>query len=125
MDSTLLAYQNPWWENASALQTDPHLTHIRSVPYYFGRPELHSLPLISGSFHILRGPRQVGKTTLIKQWIEHLLSQKKVPNDAVLYLSCEGIETFQELQSTLAHWFEKKKNKTCFIFLDEICFVHE
>ena len=124
MDSTLLALQNPWWDSREALHRDSHLSQIQSISYYFERPELFSLVFASGDFHILRGPRQVGKTTLIKQWIRQLIFEKNVPAQAIFYLSCEGIETFQELQTTLALWLEKKNNSV-YIFLDEISFVSE
>ena len=123
MDSKLVKIQNPWWANEAALKEDPHLLAIRNVSYYYQRPEHYHLPLLPDCFHILRGPRQVGKTTLLKQWIERLVVQEKISPQHIFFLSCEGLDNFQELQKTLLDWLEDKKSMPSYLFLDEISFV--
>lgn len=123
MDTDLLKIQNPWWENRENIQKDPHLLAIQGKPYQFNRPILHEVTFDKGNIHILRGPRQVGKTTLIKLLIAGLIQNQK-PSKNILYLSCESLPSFQELESILVFWLKEKREET-FIFLDEISFVVE
>jgi len=124
MNSNLLKIQNPWWENPSMIEEDVQLKVLKHSAYA-ERPELHSLTFKPRHFHILRGARQVGKTTLLKQWIRNLLIEEKIPPKSILFLSCEGIENFRELQETLALWLNEKKQEMVYLFLDEISFVEE
>lgn len=124
MASTQLEIQNPWWHDKNEIHKDFHLTNVLEKSYYYPQPLLKKLTLAPGDFHIFRGPRQVGKTTLVKEWIRQLLLEKKVPAQSILYLSCEGLEHFSELQDILIGWFKNQK-RDCFLFLDEISFVPE
>ncbi len=124
MDSKLVEIQNPWWQNPAHIEDDIQLKILKS-DFYGERAEFHSLPLVAPNFHILRGPRQVGKTTLLKQWIRRLLLEQKIPAENIIFLSCEGIESFRELQESLAYWLQNKKENFTYLFLDEISFIPE
>lgn len=123
MNSDLLTLQNPWWQPPGTTERDPHLMTIRGQPYYFPHAVRDTLTFQPGDFHILRGPRQVGKTTLLKEWIERLL-RHGTPPQQILYLSCESLEHFSELQELLSQWLQSQREPT-FLFLDEISFVPE
>lgn len=125
MNTLLLANQNPWWVHEEFMNEDTHLRKIRSRSYYFEFPIKQELELAPGAFHILRGPRQVGKTTLIKEWIERLILEKKAPGKNICYLSCEAIADYKELHDILMGIFPKPVRQPHFLFLDEISFVAE
>ncbi len=126
MDSTFdLNEQNPWWNADYSMQEDLHLRQSSGQPHYLQRTEFLNLPLRPGDFHIIRGPRQVGKTTLIKEWISRLIQSKSSLPQNILFLSCEGIRDFTELQKTLTLWLKDKQATPTFIFLDEISFVEK
>lgn len=122
MDDNFLKIQNPWWQDPENIAQDPHLLAIQGRTYRFTPSFLEYLTLGAGDIFILRGPRQVGKTTSLKLMIERLLHQNVEP-DSILYLSCEGIESFRELQRNLSRFLEPRKNSHAFVFLDEISFV--
>ena len=78
----------------------------------------------------LIGPRQTGKTTIFMQLINHLIQNKKIPPEKILYISFDHpllktekynldqiFETFQE--EFLKQTFRDSKN-SIYIFLDEI-----
>lgn len=121
MERNLLKIQNPWWESPGNIDKDPHLLAVEGKPYFFESPLLKTLSLEAGDIHVFRGPRQVGKTTLIKCFIRKLLRQK-VPANSILYLSCESITSFKELENSLIGWCKMQKEKS-YLFLDEISFV--
>lgn len=78
------------------------------------------------------GPRQVGKTTILYQLIEHLINDGRVDPRRILYLSFDYpylatiTETLMndilEIYPTqILHESVQKLNDTIYVFLDEIC----
>ena len=125
MDSKIVSLQNPWWKDPQWQKSDPHLSIIRGQPYHYDNPLIHSLEFKPEQIHILRGPRQVGKTTLIKEWIDRLILKERARPSDILLMSCEGIESFHELQKTLIDWISAKPTQRIHVFLDEVTFVKE
>ena len=65
----------------------------------------------------LQGPRRLGKTTLIKQTIEHLLLQNIDPLNIYFFTLTT---TDNNLQKMLETAVDNNTNKTIYIFIDEI-----
>ncbi|HTO22095.1 MAG TPA: AAA family ATPase [Spirochaetia bacterium] len=82
---------------------------------------------------VLRGPRRVGKTTLLSQAIESLLAQG-VEGSRILYVPFDELPTlrgFKEPVLAISRWFERQvlgasfqaaanANRPAFLFLDEV-----
>jgi hypothetical protein len=122
MEETFLKIQNPWWEDPKTIAQDPHLLAIEGKPYRFTPDLVKTLKWEPGDIFVLRGPRQVGKTTTLKLLIQRLLGEQANPKN-IFYLSCEAIESFRELQKELARFLETRRKIRTFLFLDEISFV--
>ncbi|MBI3541522.1 MAG: ATP-binding protein, partial [Deltaproteobacteria bacterium] len=98
-----------------------HLLAIKDKSYRFTPSFIEGLKLEAGDIFIVRGPRQVGKTTAIKMMIQKLLVEE-MKGESIFYLSCESLTSFRELQNILMAYLEKRKTET-FLFLDEVSFV--
>jgi predicted AAA+ superfamily ATPase len=76
--------QNPWWsQGAEFARYDKSL--MEAKPIFFERMPIETK---NGNIYILRGPRQVGKTTYIKDFVRKLI-EGGVPSEAILYLSLD------------------------------------
>jgi hypothetical protein len=107
----ILIEQNPWWEDAKAIEQDKDLLAYQNSKVRFPLPEL----AIGKGLYILRGPRQVGKTTLVKNMIREKL--KITESNSVFYFSADsGYPLDQAIREYLD--FSKAKEKS--MFLDEI-----
>jgi len=100
---------NPWWEGLAATE----IPRFRRWP--FGR--LKRL-LVKGMTPatVLRGPRRVGKTILLRQIIESLLSER-VPASRVLYVPFDELPTLRGLKEPvleIARWYEREVLKATF-----------
>ncbi len=74
----------------------------------------------------IRGPRQVGKTTLIKIIIRELLEKNNITN--IMYFSCDLIKdnvALNDLLNTYHAWIKTLNQDRIFIFLDEISSVKD
>lgn len=113
---------NPWWKTGKLRKPAPHY-HRRGVPQLIQR-----MSQGGGLIEIIRGPRQVGKTTAIEQIIERLLAKGIRPSD-ILFVRFDQ-EVLRESEAGLlpvVRWFEAVIRKrrledgaVAYIFLDEV-----
>lgn len=50
-------------------ERDPHLRRLKDLPLVYTSPLIDRLPRSVAGVYTLTGGRQIGKTTLLKQWI--------------------------------------------------------
>lgn len=135
MNVEQLAGQNPWWQDARAIQLDRHLRELAQSPTPWRPYLLDEISLEPNLIYTLRGPRQVGKTTLRKRLIQNCLTGKQ-PDLAdpicLLYLDCElaGITKPQELSAALTAYLRwsralRSASGQRALFLDEVTYVRD
>ncbi|MBO3754500.1 MAG: ATP-binding protein [Candidatus Brockarchaeota archaeon] len=115
--------QNPWWYQETDKTYEEWVRkQIKWVP-----PVVEQFSFEPFSLNFLVGPRQVGKTTALKIWINNVLLPNVNPR-AVFYFSCEELTGFRELGEVLDNYVSFKNGnriKSSFIILDEITFVED
>ena len=123
-----LGRQNPWWRSESL----PVIPVFRRWPYAKLRQRLDTpiAPVV-----VVRGPRQIGKTTLQLQLIESLLKDGTAPR-RILRVQFDDLPAlvrakFDEPILRIVDWFEKNvlgsslndsahRQEPAFLFLDEV-----
>ncbi|KPK75367.1 MAG: hypothetical protein AMJ79_11400 [Phycisphaerae bacterium SM23_30] len=117
---------NPWWRSLP----QPQLPPVRR----WALPEaMRNLQEGLTKITVLRGPRQIGKSTLIRQMIENLLNKGISPRNIFLVQYDELPELLKVEESILRliDWFEKhilaktfneaaRDGQQVYIFLDEV-----
>lgn len=127
MNLANLTEQNPWWQNSAQIQADPTLAALKELTYIWEPQLLNDFDLNQDVIYILRGPRQIGKTTLLKTLTQKLLSAE-IFHRNIFYFSCNLIATYSELVEALnlyLNWIRSKNQQRIFILLDEISFVKD
>ncbi len=123
---TYLRATNPWWEGKPGRV----LPGFRRWAFDALLRKLHSglAPAI-----VLRGPRQVGKTTVQEQTIQHLLQAEHVDARRILRVQFDEIPSLADLKEPLlaiATWYQNRilgctfnetahKGQPAYVFLDE------
>lgn len=125
MDLDKLLMANPWWASPPAINNDPHIRSYRAGTFQWVPPVLDELPLIPGSLHTLRGPRQVGKTTTVKLLMERLISRGE---RRVLYYSLD-MESDKSVIPDILQLAKKThpdgNSGPWYIFLDEVTSIND
>ncbi len=117
---------NPWWEN-EAMPVQP-ATRRHLVTQIRRRLNSNLAPVV-----VVRGPRQVGKTTAQLQIIQDLLDKGVHPR-CILRVQFDDLETLARLQEPILRitdWFERRiaprrfnalaqSGEMVYLFLDEI-----
>lgn len=119
---------NPWWIQSDLIKKDDKLIEFGSQKYKFWPKFYRRYPLNKDGIFIIRGPRRVGKTTLIKLLIKKLLLEKKLPAEAIMYSSLDRIVDFNKLFNLVKEYLDfarPRTNNRLHIFLDEATFVNQ
>jgi len=119
--------QNPWWKGKEFFEEDEDHKKWRQSSVRWVPQLLEEIELETPALHFLYGPRQVGKTTLLKLLIGKLLQVVDNPR-AIFYYRCDLLADYEELNSVLMEYLKIKRNeglRTSFIFLDEVTFPRE
>ena len=98
-----ISAQNPWWSESGWPASDRQLVLLAGQPVRLPAELVDTLDLGRAGIHVLRGPRQVGKTTDLKLLVERALAEG---HDArsIVYLTLDLIEGqhHAELAETIA-----------------------
>ena len=126
-DNYQLPLHNPWWEAGVDIDNDIKLRELAERKFQYKHPLLDEFPINKSVILTLRGPRQIGKTTLLKQIIRKLI-KKNITRKNISFFPCDMISNFKELYSILNEYIQERRveSKThLFIFIDEISFVDQ
>lgn len=118
---------NPWW-------MDKPMSPLPPVRRWLFETALQRLKTGLAPVTVLRGPRQVGKTTLQEHIIDHLLHRENLNPARVFRVQFDEIPSLKGLKDpilSLSSWFEKNilkgsfnewahKNEPIYIFFDEV-----
>ena len=129
----LLYFHNPWWMDYKVPD---------SLKLTYQRPVLKKLLeyFTLDRAILIKGPRRTGKTTLLYQIVDELITKREIPAQNIIYLSCDDpelklltslssdspinlsdiLDVYEQLSGrTLT---ELKANEKIYFFLDEVHF---
>ena len=123
----ILRDSNPWWRGKPMRPLPPFRR-------WLFEPAMKHLQRGLAAVTVLRGPRQVGKTTLQEQIIDDLLTRQGVPANRILRVQCDEIRSLKGLQDpilSLTRWFEDRilsdtfnawarRDQPAYLFFDEV-----
>lgn len=123
-DSEIVA-QNPWWSSRGWTADDRQLELLAAQPIRLPADVVGEIDLDAPGIHVLRGPRQVGKTTDLKLLVERALRDGREEH-SIVYLTLDLIEG--EPHAELARTISRAKNLVrhpgaSLILLDEVTSV--
>jgi predicted AAA+ superfamily ATPase len=124
LDDEQIHNYNPWWGREGWELEDPHLRRLRARPVRLPAPQIEEVDLSRAAVHILRGPRQVGKSTDLKLLVRRALAAG-VPARRIVYLSLDLFEDqpASELVATVSRALElagRRLDGPRLILLDEV-----
>ena len=122
----VLRIANPWWVGAPMLPPPPMRRHL--VAQVRRRMDAEIAPVV-----VVRGPRQVGKTTVQQQIIADLLAEG-VPPTSIMRVQFDDLDATRKLVDPIlriATWFERNvvkehfnalaaQGQKAYLFFDEV-----
>jgi uncharacterized protein len=105
--------------------SDPQLRLLSQQKYIFTSKIIEQLPLDIPGIYTITGGRQIGKTTLLKQWMSKLLKLKKDPQ-TIAFFSGELIDDHHSLLNIIQNELEEMpKNVMCYLIIDEVTYIKD
>lgn len=127
MNITELTDQNPWWKDKKLIEDDPLIVIWEKSSFKWRPGIIETFQWDVNIIYSLRGPRQVGKTTLLKLKIRDLL-QDKIDPRRIFYLTCDLVDSHEKLTSIITEylkWARRFSGDRLFLFLDEVSAVKD
>ncbi len=107
------------------LAIDPQLRALRRQALIYEPPLIDRLPVDAPGVYTLGGARQIGKTTLLKQWMARLVGRGVDPRRMV-FLTGEQVDDHHVLVRRLQeHLSFMPADGLLFVLLDEVTYIRE
>ncbi|MDQ1238700.1 MAG: uncharacterized protein QG577_885 [Thermodesulfobacteriota bacterium] len=104
---------------------DPHLRQLQQQPLVHRSHLLEELPDDKPGIFTIGGGRQIGKTTLMKQWMALLLKNGVAP-ERIAYLTGELIDDHHALVRLAGETLNAMPgNNLCYLILDEVAYIRD
>lgn len=104
-------------------QYDPHLLILWQQAYIYEAPIIQEIPRDIPGIYTITGGRQIGKSTLLKQWMLSLLNSG-VAAQRIMYLTGELINDHHALFKLVSNQITEMPNdETLYIIIDEITYI--
>jgi hypothetical protein len=106
-------------------QQDPHLRRLNQQALVHHSALLADLPRTVPGIYTLGGGRQIGKSTLLKQWMQELLEDGIAPS-CLRYLTGELIDDHHALTRLLTALLEEMPDTSFkYVILDEVSYIKQ
>jgi predicted AAA+ superfamily ATPase len=123
MKEQFLPHNLHWQSISQFVNYDPQLYNLKKLVLVNEPSLLKQLPTKISGIYTLGGGRQIGKTTLIKQWIKLLLESGTNPQN-IFFLTGEIINDHLMLIQTIQQFLETNDDKNLtFIIIDEVTYI--
>lgn len=104
-------------------ERDPQLRLLKQQKYVYHSPLLKEFPDNVPGIYTLGGGRQIGKSTLLKQWMLQLVEEGNDPKN-IIFISGEIIDDHHALLNILINILENMpSNGMHYILIDEITYI--
>ena len=127
MSISELTEHNPWWLDPTAINRDRLISEYDSSSFKWDPRLEKTFQWDVDVIYILRGPRQVGKSTLLKLKIRDFMKSGLQPR-RVFYWPCDLVGGPENLVSIVAAYLDlarRDEASRLYIFLDEISSVRD
>jgi len=126
MDDTVFTPNNLHHESVELFRKrDPQLRKLVSCPFVHMSELIDEIPSDIPGIYTVGGGRQVGKTTLLKQWMLKLLDAGKDPSD-IWYITGELINDHHQLVRMASQFSEdRKKSPIFYLLIDEVTYIRD
>lgn len=125
MDPRFLAHNTHLLDPKRFNESDPQLRLLQQQPYVHIPALLQQLPATIPGIYTLGGGRQIGKTTLLKQWMAKLLTDGTPPT-AIAFFSGELIDDHHTLLRLLETQLGTMPTTALrYIIVDEVTYIRD
>jgi len=124
MDAIFIPNNSHWHDPARFAEMDPNLINLATQAIVHEHQMLDELPIAEPGIYTLGGGRQIGKSTLLKQWMAKLLSQSVAPK-SIVFISGEFIDDHHALMRTIQSLLMEMEGDLKYLIIDEVTYIKD
>jgi len=125
MDPRFLPHNTHLEEPAAFSQLDPHLRRLNKLPLIHRSDLISRLSKLDTGIFTISGARQVGKTTLLKQWMAKLIKNGVDPA-TIAFLTGELIDDHHSLVRVIGDLLDDlPKERLKYLIVDEVTYIKD
>ncbi len=125
MDSRFLIHNSHLESATEFAKLDPNLRQLARQPLVHVSDILTRLPVDKPGIYSITGGRQIGKTTLLKQWMAKLLDTGIAP-ERIAFFTGELIDDHHALTRLITEHLEAQKGTDAwYLLLDEVTYIKD
>jgi predicted AAA+ superfamily ATPase len=121
---------NKHWQSPEIFaEQDPHLYILKKRSLVYQPDLIYELPYVIPGIYTLSGGRQIGKTTLLKQWMKYLVLEKLFKASDIFFMTGEIISDQISLIQLVKQYMEEQESKSQFsspvriLIIDEVNYI--
>lgn len=122
-----LIEQNPWWRKPNSILKDKYILALEKSKVRWEPRLKYKFELNTDAVYTLRGPRQVGKTTLLKDLIRYLIEVGISPRN-IFYYTCDLLDNPKALAEVISSYLDSvrpSKDTRVYLLIDEVSSVKD
>ena len=125
MDFRFLPHNTHLEEPDAFSQLDPHLRRLNKLPLVHRSDLISRLSKLDTGIFTISGARQVGKTTLLKQWMAKLIKNGVDP-ETIAFLTGELIDDHHSLVRVTSELLnEMPQERLKYLIVDEVTYIKD
>ena len=123
MDATFLIHNRHLEGLSTFLEQDPNMIILKDQALIYSFPLLDELPVTEPGIYSITGGRQIGKSTILKQWMAKLLKLKIIPENIVFHTG-ELIDDHHSLVRIISDYLSRSNDSDMrYIIIDEVTYI--
>jgi Predicted ATPase (AAA+ superfamily) len=100
---------NPWWISKERMTEFEIYRKYEESEVKWVPDVIEKVSLSPYSLNFIFGPRQVGKSTVLKLLIKRLLEEEKINPKSIFYFTCDKLADYKELDEVLEEYIKFKR----------------
>lgn len=125
MDNRFLPHNSHLEESRAFARLDPHLRQLAKLPLVYRSNLIARLSDLNPGIYTISGGRQVGKTTLLKQWMAQLIKDHVIPS-SIVYLTGELVEDHHSLIRVITEVLDEMPDDDLnYLIVDEVTYIKD
>jgi len=125
MDPRFLPHNTHLEEPAAFIQLDPHLRQLNKLPLVHQSDLISRFSKLDTGIYTISGGRQVGKTTLLKQWMATLIKDAVDPA-TIAFMTGELIDDHHSLVRLITELLNEMPDEDLkYLIVDEVTYIKD
>lgn len=120
-----ITQQNPWWNDPKSIEKDPKIASFEASTIKWLPQAYYEIQFNTPCVYVVKGVRQVGKSTLLKLLIKRLINEGTAPR-FIFFFSFDNLSDYKKIPELIKKYIDLTtplKLNRYYLFFDEVTMI--